>query len=154
MTGLERYGSLAARTALAMIFIISGFGKLAGLEGAAAYIGSKGLPAPLLFALLAGVSELAGGLMLVAGLGTRLAALVLALFLVPATVFFHNPFGLAGAEAHMQQIHALKNIAIAGGLTALATWGAGSLSLDAWLKRRRRSAASAPLLHKSASVSG
>ena len=48
MTSLERYGSLAARAALATIFIISGFGKLAGLEGAAAYIGSQGLPAPLL----------------------------------------------------------------------------------------------------------
>ena len=47
----------------------------------------------------------------------------------------------------MQQIHALKNIAIADGLVALATGGAGQLSLDAWRKRRARSAATtSPLL--------
>lgn len=154
MTSTERYGSLAARAALATIFVISGLGKLAGPEGAAAYIASKGLPAPMLLALLAGVTELAGGVMLAVGLRTRLAALALALFLVPATVLFHNPFGLTGAEAHMQQIQALKNLAIAGGLVALATWGAGAISLDAWLERRGRSHAKAIPQPKRAAIAG
>jgi len=141
---MERYGVLVARTLLAVIFIISGFGKLADLSGTAAYIGSTGLPAPMLLALLAGVSELVGGVMLVVGFQTRLAAIGLALFLVPATVLFHNPFGLEGAEAHMQQIHALKNIAIAGGFLALAVHGAGAISLEAWLGRRVRPVEGAP----------
>ncbi len=154
MTSMERYGSLAARVALATIFIISGLGKLAGPEGAAAYIASKGLPAPMLLALLAGATELAGGLMLAVGLRTRLAALALALFLVPATVLFHNPFGLTGVEAHMQQIQVLKNLAIAGGLVALATWGAGAISLDSRLKRRGGSEARATPHPAQAAASG
>lgn len=154
MASMERYGSLGARAALATIFVISGLGKLLGPEGAAAYIAAKGLPAPMLLALLAGVTELAGGSMLVVGLRTRLAAVGLALFLVPATVLFHNPFGLTGAEAHMQQIQALNNLAIAGGLVALATWGAGAISLDAWRERRGRSLARAIPQPTRAAVSG
>lgn len=131
MNTSERLGSLVARVALAAIFIHAGWGKLTGLEGTAAFIGSKGLPAPLALAALAGLTELAGGLLLVLGWRTRPAALALALFLVPATILFHNPAGLAGAEAQMQQIQVYKNVAIIGGLVAIATWGAGALSLDA-----------------------
>lgn len=131
MNTSERFGSLVARVALAAIFVHSGWGKLTGLEGTAAFIGSKGLPAPLALAALAGITELAGGLLLVFGWRARSAALALALLLVPATILFHNPIGLAVAEAHMQQIQVYKNIAIIGGLVAIATWGAGALSLDA-----------------------
>jgi putative oxidoreductase len=131
MNAWQRYGSFAARLALAAIFIHSGFGKLASPEGAAGYIASKGLPAPLLLAVGAGVVELLGGLALVAGLRTRWAAVALALFLVPTTFFFHNPSGLEGAAAQMQAIQIYKNLAIAGGLLMLASWGAGPLSLDA-----------------------
>jgi putative oxidoreductase len=75
MSSAERYGSLAARAALATIFILSGFGKLSGLEGAAALIGSKGMSAPMVFAVLAGVTELTGGLMLVVGLSRKRASI-------------------------------------------------------------------------------
>jgi len=132
---LHRYGALAARLALAAIFIVSGWGKLAGPEGTAAYIAAKDLPAPMLLAILAGVAELAGGLALAAGLFTRQAALGL-------TIFFHNPIGLEAAAAQMQQVQALKNVAILGGLLALATLGAGLLSVDA--RRSGRRAAGRP----------
>jgi putative oxidoreductase len=127
----ERYGTLAARVALAAIFLVSGFGKLAGPAGTAAYIASKGLPLPMLAAIGAGVLELAGGLMLLVGLRTRWAAIALAVFLVPVTALFHNPAGLAGMEAQLQVIQVLKNLAIIGGLLSVASWGAGALSLDA-----------------------
>ncbi|MDW8283246.1 MAG: DoxX family protein, partial [Myxococcales bacterium] len=95
MTTSQRYGSLAARVALATIFVVSGLGKLAGPTGTAAYIASKGLPLPLALAIGAGVLELVAGAMLLVGLRTRIAALALAAFVVLATVFFHNPIGLA-----------------------------------------------------------
>ncbi len=136
MTNLERYGSLVSRAALAIIFILSGFGKLAGPAAAASYIASKGLPAPTLLAVLAGITELAGGLMLLAGFRARVAALGLALFLVPTTILFHSPLGLTGMEANMQLIQVLKNLAIAGGLLSVATWGAGAFSLDARLLKK------------------
>ena len=134
MNAWQRYGSLVARLALAAIFIHSGFGKLSSPEGVAGYIAAKSLPAPMLLAVGAGLLELLGGLALVAGLRTRWAAVALALFLVPTTFFFHNPAGLDAAAAQMQAIQVYKNLAIAGGLLMLASWGAGPLSLDA---RRR-----------------
>ncbi|HEY3359163.1 MAG TPA: DoxX family protein [Polyangia bacterium] len=140
MSTSQRLGSLAARLALAAIFIVSGAGKLAGLAGTAGFIGSKGLPAPLLLAALAGIVELVGGMLLAAGLRAKWAAAALALFLVPATALFHNPAGLSGMEAQMQLIQLFKNLAIIGGLLAVVTYGAGALSLDAVLGRGRRRA--------------
>lgn len=131
MNSSVRYGSLVGRAALAAIFIVSGFGKLAGPAATAAYIASKGLPLPMAAAIAAGVLELAGGIALLAGYRTRSASLALTAFLVPATVLFHNPTGLVGMDAQMQLIHALKNLAIMGGLLSVATWGAGPIALDA-----------------------
>jgi putative oxidoreductase len=134
---LQQYGALAARLGLAAIFVHAGWGKLAGLEGAAAYVASRGLPAPELLTLIAGATELLGGLALVTGFGARWAALALALFLVPTTVLFHNPAGLEAAAAQMQTIHVYKNLAIAGGLLAIASFGAGSLALRLAARRRQ-----------------
>ena len=135
---LEKYGSLLARLAVAAIFVHGGWSKLGGLEGTAAYIASKGLPAAELGALLAALLELGGGLAIALGLGTRWAALALAIFLVPTTWLFHNPAGLEAAAAQMQTIQVYKNLAIAGGLLALAAFGAGPLALEARARRPRQ----------------
>lgn len=132
---LETYGSLVARLAVAAIFVHGGLGKLGGLDGTAAYIASQGLPAAELGALLTALLELFGGLAIALGVGTRWAALALALFLAPATWFFHNPAGLDAAAAQMQVIHVYKNLAIAGGLLALTAFGGGPLTLEAWARR-------------------
>ena len=136
---LETYGSLVARLAIAAIFIHGGWGKLGALDGTAAYIASKGLPAAELGALLAALLELGGGLAIALCFGARWAALALAIFLVPTTWLFHSPVGLEGAAAQMQMIQVYKNLAIAGGLLALATFGAGPLAFDARVRRARQS---------------
>ncbi|MCB9377776.1 MAG: DoxX family protein [Holophagales bacterium] len=137
---LERLGSLIGRLAVATIFVHSGWGKLGDLGGVAAHVAAKGLPAPELAALAAGLLEFVGGLALALGLGSRLAAFALALFLVPTTWLFHNPVGLETAAAGMQWIHVYKNLAIAGGLLAFASFGPGSLSVGAWLRRHKEAA--------------
>ncbi len=135
---LEKYGSLVARLAVAAIFLHGGWGKLGGLDGTAAFIASKGLPAPALGAIFAALLELFGGLALALGIGTRWVALALAIFLVPVTIFFHNPFGLEGAAAQLQWIQVYKNLAIAGGLLAFTAFGAGPLALEARARRPRQ----------------
>lgn len=132
---LEKYGSLIARIAVAAIFIHGGWGKLGALEGTAAHIAAKGLPAAELGALGAALLELGGGLAIAFGIGTRRAALALAIFLVPTTWLFHNPIGLEGAAAAMQIIQVYKNLAIAGGLLALTAFGPGPLALEVRAKR-------------------
>ena len=127
---------LVARILLALMFLLSGFGKLAGLEGTAGYIASKGLPMPMVLAAGAGVLELVAGVLLVIGWQARWAALALAAFTLVATVLFHNYWAMPAEQQMMQQLMFLKNLAVIGGLLAIFGFGAGGLSVDA-----RRSAA-------------
>jgi len=113
------------RLLLAAIFLISGFGKLADPAGTIGYVSAVGLPLPEFGYAIAVIVEIAGGLLLIAGYQTRVAALALAVFTVVAALLFHNDF----ADQN-QFIHLLKNLAIAGGLLQLAVFGAGRLSID------------------------
>jgi len=95
------------------------------------YISSVGLPFPTLAAAVAAIVEIVGSLALLAGFGTRIAALVLAAFTLVASFFFHNYWGVPADQAFMQQLLFFKNIAVVGGLLAIAANGAGAWSLDA-----------------------
>jgi len=64
--------------------------NLIGFKATVGYIGSVGLPLPTLAAVLALVVEIIGSLALLEGLGTRIAAIVLAVFTLVATLYFHN----------------------------------------------------------------
>ena len=120
-----------ARILLALMFVLAGFGKLTGLEGTAGYIASKGLPAPMLLAVVAGVVELVAGVLLIIGWQARWAALALAAFTVVASVIFHNFWAMPAAQQMTQQLMFMKNIGVVGGLLLVFAFGAGSLSLDA-----------------------
>jgi len=133
-TGLQNGLSLLGRLMLAFLFLPAGVGKVLGFAGTVGYITSKGLPMPEVTAVIALLVEILGGLALIAGFQTRLAAIVLAVFTVGAGIFFHNYWAVPEAQQMMQQINFNKNIAIAGGLLVLAAFGAGGFSVDA--KRR------------------
>jgi putative oxidoreductase len=122
---------LVARVLLALIFVTAGFSKLTGLQGTAGYIGSVGLPAPMLLAVAAGVVELVAGVLIVVGWQARWAALALAGFTAVASVLFHNYWAMPAEQQMMQQLMFMKNVSIVGGLLVLFAFGAGPLSLDA-----------------------
>jgi len=130
--------ALAGRVLLASLFLPAGIAKIAGFEGTVGYIASVGLPLPELGALLAIAVEVIGGIALLTGFCARPAALVLAVFTVVASYFFHGYWRLPADQQFMQQLMFFKNIAVAGGLLMLAAWGAGAWSIDA-----RRNAAPA-----------
>ncbi len=123
--------SLAARILFVALFLPAGIGKLTGFDGTVGYISSVGLPLPAVGAALALVVEIAGGLALLAGFGTRIAALVLAVFTLVASFFFHAYWAAPADQAYVAQLLFFKNIAVVGGLLALAAHGAGRWSLDA-----------------------
>ncbi len=54
-----------------------------------------------------------------------------------ATLIFHNPAGLEGMAAQLEVVQVLKNLAIIGGLVAIASFGPGRVSIDARLRARR-----------------
>jgi putative oxidoreductase len=123
--------SLVGRILLAALFLPAGIAKLTGFAGTVGYIASVGLPLPQVAAVIALVVEIVGGIALIAGFGTRFAALALAVFTLVASIFFHNFWALPADQQMIPQLLFFKNIAVIGGLLTLAAWGAGAWSLDA-----------------------
>lgn len=123
---------LLGRIGLALIFIVSGVGKLRGYDATAAMMVAHNLPAGLLPLVI--FAELGGGLAVLCGFLTRVAAVGLFVFTLLAAAFFHDNFA-----DPLQLLNFEKNIAIAGGFLVLAACGPGRVAVDAlWQRRRRR----------------
>src|SRR5688572_615149 len=107
-----------------------GYGKVIGgqIEQLIQGVTAMGFPAPKVMAWLAALSEFAGGILIAAGLGTRIASLFLFVTMCVAYFVAHakDPF-------HMK-ISAYLYGVIAGGLIFT---GAGKLSLDALFCRKK-----------------
>lgn len=123
--------ALIGRLLLAWLFLPAGISKISGFAGTVGYAASAGLPMPEVGTAVGLVVEIVGGLALIVGFGTRWAALVLALFTLVASFFFHNYWALPADKQMMQYLMFYKNVAVAGGLLVLAAFGAGAWSLDA-----------------------
>lgn len=114
---------LAARLLMSAIFILSGYNKIVGYAGTQQYMTANGVPDMLLPLVI--LVELGGGLLILFGFQTRLAAILLAGFTLVAAFLFHNKFG-----DRNQMIHFMKNLAIAGGFLSLYVAGPGPFSID------------------------
>lgn len=121
---LHPWADLLGRALIATIFILAGVGKITGYAGSQAYMESMGVPGALLPLVI--LAELGGGIAILLGLLTRLAAIGLAVFCVLSALLFHLDFADPG-----EQISFLKNFAIAGGFLFLAANGPGRFSIDA-----------------------
>ncbi len=126
---------VVGRVLLALMFVLSGFGKLTSIEGTAGYIASAGLPLATALAVIVGLLEFFGGLAIVFGIHARWAALALGLFTLAASLLFHNFWAMPADKAFMQQLMFMKNLSIAGGMFIVAALGAGPASFDAWRAR-------------------
>jgi putative oxidoreductase len=128
MAKLESQSDLAlliGRLFYSSLFVLFGYFKVTAYSGTVTYMAAKGLPAPSLFAVLAIVFELGGGILMLVGYQTRLVALALAVYTLVAALIAHTNF----ADTN-QLIHFMKNMAIVGGSLAFFVSGAGAYSLD------------------------
>lgn len=126
--------ALIGRIAIAILFITSGWGKVMDFGGTAGYIASNGIPLPQVATAVTIVVELGLGLAIALGWQTRFAAAVIALWLIPTTLLFHNFWSAPADQAMMQQINFMKNVAIFGGMLLLAAFGAGRYAVDGRLR--------------------
>ena len=122
--------ALLGRILIALLFIPAGFGKISGFAGTVGYATSVGMPMPTVAVAVGLLIELLGGLALLFGFGTRIAALALAVFTLAASFFFHAYWALPADQQMMQQLLFFKNVAVTGGLLAFAAFGAGAWSVD------------------------
>jgi putative oxidoreductase len=138
MESLRDVMALVGRILLALIFVLSGLTKVMNLSGTAGFMMHTGIPGSLVHPALylSIVVELGGGLLVMAGLQARFAAVIIFLWLIPVTLLVHVAGYSHAAQQHQamaaltQQIMFLKNISIMGGLLLLASSGPGRLSID------------------------
>ena len=145
MSGMQAYGLAVLRITLAVIFVAHGAQKLFGiwggygLSGTAAYFEQLGLRPGYSLALLVGVLEFGGGIMLILGALTLFVAFALAVNMGVAIWKVHavNGFFLNWANTPGQGHGVEYNLMLIGALVALMLSGPGAFSIDG---RRARSA--------------
>ena len=123
MQTLQALSAPLGRLLIALIFVFSGIGKIGQYAGTQAYMDSVGVPGFLLPAVIA--LEILGGLAIILGWHSRVAAFLLAGFSLLSAILFHSNFG-----DQMQMIMFLKNVALAGGFLMIVSLGAGPYSID------------------------
>jgi putative oxidoreductase len=118
-------GPLLGRLTLGLVFIGTGWGKLHSLDKVTAFFTDLHLPAPHFQAILVACTEFFGGLALLLGLFTRLAALPLAVTMVVAilTAKLDDVHGLISLAS-------LDEFAYLAMLLWLALVGPGAASID------------------------
>ena len=142
---MQRYGPAVLRLVVGAVFVAHGAQKLFGLwggggpVGTAAFVSQLGLTPAYPLALLVGFVEFGGGLLLISGAFTYLAAVLLAIEMAIAAWkvhlangFFMN-WALTAGHGHGYEF----NLTLIGVLVSLSLTGPGAFSIDG---RRARSA--------------
>ena len=129
------------RVLFAVLFIFSGASKLLDIAATTQAIAGKvilppelatytlqiesapGMSFAQLLAILVGGLELIGGLLIALNFGARFFSVLLILFVIVATYYFHDFWNQTGPEARGNMIHALKNLSLIGGLLMIVGIG-------------------------------
>lgn len=120
------WGILPLRLVVGLMFIVHGGQKLFGfgLAGTAGFLGSLGIPLPMVAATVVIAVELLGGLALLAGAAARIAALALAGDMLVAILTVHARQGFFVP-------HGVEFVlTLLGACLTLAALGAGAFSVD------------------------
>lgn len=122
--------AVIGRLFIAILFLVSGIGKLIDPSQAAQMLESTNLPGTL--AVPVGVFEIVAALLLAIGLMTRLVAFLLAGYVALTIFFFHNDFA-----DPMGLTNALMHLALIGGLLMVFAYGQMRGTFDYMRERRK-----------------
>ncbi|MBI3695974.1 MAG: DoxX family protein [Acidobacteria bacterium] len=120
------WGLAILRVIVGIVFLVHGGQKLFvyGFGGVAGFLGTLGIPAPMLSAVVVTSVEFLGGLALVLGLFTRWAALALAVNMLVAILTAHLQAGFFTPKGYEYALSLL------GASVALALTGPGAVAVD------------------------
>ena len=129
MSANDSWGLFGLRLVTGMIFIAHGlpkFGFMAGpgIESTAAWLGELGVPFPIISAILVASAETIGGMMLIVGFMTRIAAATQVIAMLIAVFLVHWSNGLVGSGGYQWAL------LLAAAAFALMMDGAGRYSVD------------------------
>ena len=101
----ERWGNQWAgwapvllRVVAGIVFAVAGWMKWQDMTATVGFFGQVGIPAATFFAYLVSTIELVGGIALIAGLWTRVAAKLLGIIMIVATLMTMNSMGFQAAQ--------------------------------------------------------
>jgi uncharacterized membrane protein YphA (DoxX/SURF4 family) len=125
---LQLIAPLVLRVVLGALFIWHGIDKFdAGISNVEGAFTSWGVPLPGLTAPLTAVIEIVAGIALIAGIGTRIAALALSVVMVGAILYVKADLGIISSEP---MPGAELDLALLAGLIAIVVLGPGRFSVD------------------------
>ena len=126
---MQEAALLVARIGLASLFLFSGAQKLTHLQGAAEWAASQGVPFASLLMPLAGMFEIASGLMLVTGWHARQAAAALAAWIIVLGPLFHRFWDAPPQFRQIMMDDLFHHFVMFGGMIYVAVFGSGSWRL-------------------------
>ncbi|MGD9796439.1 MAG: DoxX family protein [Acidimicrobiia bacterium] len=119
---------LVLRVVLGGLFIWHGIDKFdVGIDMIEEMFTMWGVPAPGLTAPLTAIIEIVAGTMLVLGIGTRIAAMLLSVVMIGALIYVKQDLGIISSQP---MPGAELDLAMLAGLIALMILGPGSISVD------------------------
>ncbi len=120
---------LALRLVLGAEFLVHGWPKLKNLKGTSEFLGGLGWKPGMFWALVLGIAEFVGGLAILFGLVSRVAAGLLIMSMLVATLTkilkWKVPFAKESGDAGWEW-----DLLILGALVALFLLGSGNWSVD------------------------
>ena len=121
---MPAWGALPLRLMLGLIFIVHGFPKLKSPETTGSFFLKLGIPVPRFSAVVVGIVEFFGGIALILGFSTRIAAALLVIDMTVATLLKKTKMNqgfIGGYEFDLALLAALITIFLIG---------SGNLSID------------------------
>lgn len=110
----------AARTLMALLFLVAGTRKLLAWGATVGYFNKLGIPLPEIALGLTVALEIVGGIALVLGWRVQAVAVVMGVFTLISALIAHAFWAAEPPQFNAQLLNFLKNTAMAGGFLLLA----------------------------------
>jgi putative oxidoreductase len=136
------------RILFAVLFVYTGATKLFAIQATSDFIAAKvaipavlapytaqlesmsGMSTPQMLAIVVGAFEVIAGLMIAFNFLARFFAILLIIFVLMATFYFHDFWNQAPPDSAKTLIDALKNLSLIGALFIIAGYGKGPRSIE------------------------
>jgi len=110
---------LIGRIFIGIYYIMAGFHHFTALGMMTEYAKSKNLPLPKFGVIISAIFLILSGLSFALGVYPVIGVWLIIIFLIPASLYFHNFWALEGEERMREFANFLKNLALIGAALVL-----------------------------------